>query len=178
MLVTFKNDSIIQVADWAIELPFIRNHQRINLFIDIEKTLKNGLSDHWRNRESFAQIDYYEHHPNVREHEPKRRHSAFRLTTNQKSSIWFPEPIWSTLRRRKTIWSNWRKCRKFGRWRPNDKKKSEVLLSGKLDNTPTYKDTKRVRSRIRSVVSGGYCQLWWWWRMSTTSHRIVWNKRF
>ena len=35
----------------------------------------------------------------------------------------------------------------------NDKKKSEVLLSGKLDNTPTYKDLKRVRSRIRSVVS-------------------------
>ena len=35
----------------------------------------------------------------------------------------------------------------------NDKKKSEVLLSGKLDNTPTYKDLKRVRSKLRSSIS-------------------------
>lgn len=34
----------------------------------------------------------------------------------------------------------------------NDKKKSEVLLSGKLDSTPTYKDLKNVRKRIRSKV--------------------------
>ena len=35
----------------------------------------------------------------------------------------------------------------------NDKKKSEVLLSGKLNNTPTYKDLKRVRSKLRSAIS-------------------------
>lgn len=154
--VTFKNDSIIQVP--LIELSNYLSSgtiKGINLFIDIEKTLKNGgylIIDEIENHlhksiimniiQLFANslnknggtLIFSTHYSEIIDMVP--RTDMIYVATKEENLIQFKKM-----------------SQGLGDQDRNDKKKSEVLLSGKLSNTPTYKDLKRVRAKLRSAVS-------------------------
>ena len=154
--VTFKNDSIIQVP--LIELSNYLSSgtiKGINLFIDIEKTLKNGgylIIDEIENHlhksiimniiQLFANslnknggtLIFSTHYSEIIDMVP--RTDMIYVATKEENLIQFKKM-----------------SQGLGDEDRNDKKKSEVLLSGKLSNTPTYKDLKRVRAKLRSAVS-------------------------
>ena len=154
--VTFKNDSIIQVP--LIELSNYLSSgtiKGINLFIDIEKTLKNGgylIIDEIENHlhksiimniiqlfanslnKNGATLIFSTHYSEIIDMVP--RTDMIYVATKEENLIQFKKMS---------------QC--LGDQDRNDKKKSEVLLSGKLSNTPTYKDLKRVRAKLRSAVS-------------------------
>ena len=154
--VTFKNDSIIQVP--LIELSNYLSSgtiKGINLFIDIEKTLKNGgylIIDEIENHlhksiimniiqlfanslnKNGATLIFSTHYSEIIDMVP--RTDMIYVATKEENLIQFKKM-----------------SQGLGDQDRNDKKKSEVLLSGKLSNTPTYKDLKRVRAKLRSAVS-------------------------
>ena len=154
--VTFKNDSIIQVP--LIELSNYLSSgtiKGINLFIDIEKTLKNGgylIIDEIENHlhksiimniiqlfanslnKNGATLIFSTHYSEIIDMVP--RTDMIYVATKEENLIQFKKM-----------------SQGLGDEDRNDKKKSEVLLSGKLSNTPTYKDLKRVRAKLRSAVS-------------------------
>ena len=154
--VTFKNDSIIQVP--LIELSNYLSSgtiKGINLFIDIEKTLKNGgyLIIHENEKhlhksiiiniiqlfsdslnKNGATLIFSTHYSEIIDMVP--RTDMIYVATKEENLIQFKKM-----------------SQGLGDQDRNDKKKSEVLLSGKLSNTPTYKDLKRVRAKLRSAVS-------------------------
>ena len=154
--VTFKNDSIIQVP--LIELSNYLSSgtiKGINLFIDIEKTLKNGgylIIDEIENHlhksiimniiqlfanslnKNGATLIFSTHYSEMIDMVP--RTDMIYVATKEENLIQFKKM-----------------SQGLGDQDRNDKKKSEVLLSGKLSNTPTYKDLKRVRAKLRSAVS-------------------------
>ena len=154
--VTFKNDSIIQVP--LIELSNYLSSgtiKGINLFIDIEKTLKNGgylIIDEIENHlhksiimniiqlfanslnKNGATLIFSTHYSEIIDMVP--RTDMIYVATKEEDLIQFKKM-----------------SQGLGDEDRNDKKKSEVLLSGKLSNTPTYKDLKRVRAKLRSAVS-------------------------
>ena len=154
--VTFKNDSSIQVP--LIELSNYLSSgtiKGINLFIDIEKTLKNG---------GYLIIDEIENH--LHKSIIMNIIQMFANTLNQNGATLLFSTHYSEIidmvprtdmvyvaTKEDNLIQLKKMSQVLGDEDRNDKKKSEVLLSGKLDNTPTYKDLKRVRSRIRSVVS-------------------------
>lgn len=154
--VTFKNDSIIQVP--LIELSNYLSSgtiKGINLFIDIEKTLKNG---------GYLIIDEIENHLHKSVIMNIIQLFANSLNKNGATLIFSTHysEIIDTVPRTDMIYvatkeENLIQFKKMsqglGDEDRNDKKKSEVLLSGKLSNTPTYKDLKRVRAKLRSAVS-------------------------
>ena len=154
--VTFKNDSIIQVP--LIELSNYLSSgtiKGINLFIDIEKTLKNG---------GYLIIDEIENHLHKSIIMNIIQLFANSLNKNGATLIFSTHysEIIDTVPRTDMIYvatkeENLIQFKKMsqglGDEDRNDKKKSEVLLSGKLSNTPTYKDLKRVRAKLRSAVS-------------------------
>ena len=154
--VTFKNDSIIQVP--LIELSNYLSSgtiKGINLFIDIEKTLKNG---------GYLIIDEIENHLHKSIIMNIIQLFANSLNKNGATLIFSTHysEIIDTVPRTDMIYvatkeENLIQFKKMsqglGDQDRNDKKKSEVLLSGKLSNTPTYKDLKRVRAKLRSAVS-------------------------
>ena len=154
--VTFKNDSIIQVP--LIELSNYLSSgtiKGINLFIDIEKTLKNGgylIIDEIENHlhksiimniiqlfanslnKNGATLIFSTHYSEIIDMVP--RTDMIYVATKEENLIQFKKM-----------------SQGLGDQDRNDKKKSEVLLSGKLSNTPTYKDLKRVRAKLRRAVS-------------------------
>ena len=154
--VTFKNDSIIQVP--LIELSNYLSSgtiKGINLFIDIEKTLRNGgylIIDEIENHlhksiimniiqlfanslnKNGATLIFSTHYSEIIDMVP--RTDMIYVATKEENLIQFKKM-----------------SQGLGDQDRNDKKKSEVLLSGKLSNTPTYKDLKRVRAKLRSAVS-------------------------
>ena len=154
--VTFKNDSIIQVP--LIELSNYLSSgtiKGINLFIDIEKTLKNGgyliidkIENHLHKsiimniiqlfanslNKNGATLIFSTHYSEIIDMVP--RTDMIYVATKEENLIQFKKM-----------------SQGLGDEDRNDKKKSEVLLSGKLSNTPTYKDLKRVRAKLRSAVS-------------------------
>ena len=154
--VTFKNDSIIQVP--LIELSNYLSSgtiKGINLFIDIEKTLKNGgylniheIENHLHKsimmniiqlfanslNKNGATLIFSTHYSEIIDMVP--RTDMIYVATKEENLIQFKKM-----------------SQGLGDQDRNDKKKSEVLLSGKLSNTPTYKDLKRVRAKLRSAVS-------------------------
>lgn len=154
--VTFKNDSIIQVP--LIELSNYLSSgtiKGINLFIDIEKTLKNGgylIIDEIENHlhksiimniiqlfanslnKNGATLIFSTHYSEIIDMVP--RTDMIYVATKEENLIQFKKM-----------------SQGLGDEDRNDKKKSEVLMSGKLSNTPTYKDLKRVRAKLRSAVS-------------------------
>ena len=154
--VTFKNDSIIQVP--LIELSNYLSSgtiKGINLFIDIEKTLKNGgylIIDEIENHlhksiimniiqlfanslnKNGATLIFSTHYSEIIDMVP--RTDMIYVATKEENLIQFKKM-----------------SQGLGDQDRNDKKKSEVLLSGKLSNTPTYRDLKRVRAKLRSAVS-------------------------
>ena len=154
--VTLKNDSIIQVP--LIELSNYLSSgtiKGINLFIDIEKTLKNGgylIIDEIENHlhksiimniiqlfanslnKNGATLIFSTHYSEIIDMVP--RTDMIYVATKEENLIQFKKM-----------------SQGLGDQDRNDKKKSEVLLSGKLSNTPTYKDLKRVRAKLRSAVS-------------------------
>ena len=154
--VTFKNDSAIQVP--LIELSNYLSSgtiKGINLFIDIEKTLKNG---------GYLIIDEIENH--LHKSIIMNIIQMFANTLNKNGATLIFSTHYSEIidmvPRTDMIYvatkeGNLIQLKKMsqvlGEEDRNDKKKSEVLLSGKLDNTPTYKDLKRVRSKLRSSIS-------------------------
>lgn len=154
--VTFKNDSIIQVP--LIELSNYLSSgtiKGINLFIDIEKTLKNG---------SYLIIDEIENHLHKSVIMNIIQLFANSLNKNGATLIFSTHysEIIDTVPRTDMIYVATKEedliqfkkmSQGLGDEDRNDKKKSEVLLSGKLSNTPTYKDLKRVRAKLRSAVS-------------------------
>ena len=154
--VTFKNDSIIQVP--LIELSNYLSSgtiKGINLFIDIEKTLKNG---------SYLIIDEIENHlhksiiMNIIQlfANSLNKNGATLIFSTHYSEIIDMVPrtdmIYVATKEENLIQFK-KMSQGLGDEDRNDKKKSEVLLSGKLSNTPTYKDLKRVRAKLRSAVS-------------------------
>ena len=154
--VTFKNDSIIQVP--LIELSNYLSSgtiKGINLFIDIEKTLKNG---------SYLIIDEIENHlhksiiMNIIQlfANSLNKNGATLIFSTHYSEIIDMVPrtdmIYVATKEENLIQFK-KMSQGLGDQDRNDKKKSEVLLSGKLSNTPTYKDLKRVRAKLRSAVS-------------------------
>lgn len=154
--VTFKNDSIIQVP--LIELANYLSSgtiKGINLFIDIEKTLKNG---------SYLIIDEIENHlhksiiMNIIQlfANSLNKNGATLIFSTHYSEIIDMVPrtdmIYVATKEENLIQFK-KMSQGLGDEDRNDKKKSEVLLSGKLSNTPTYKDLKRVRAKLRSAVS-------------------------
>ena len=154
--VTFKNDSIIQVP--LIELSNYLSSgtiKGINLFIDIEKTLKNG---------GYLIIDEIENHlhksiiMNIIQlfANSLNKNGATLIFSTHYSEIIDMVPrtdmIYVATKEGNLIQLK-KMSQVLGDEDRNDKKKSEVLLSGKLDNTPTYKDLKRVRSKLRSSIS-------------------------
>ena len=127
----------------------------INLFIDIEKTLKNG---------GYLIIDEIENH--LHKSIIMNIIQMFANTLNKNGATLIFSTHYSEIidmvPRTDMIYvatkeGNLIQLKKMsqvlGEEDRNDKKKSEVLLSGKLDNTPTYKDLKRVRSKLRSSIS-------------------------
>ena len=154
--VTFKNDSIIQVP--LIELSNYLSSgtiKGINLFIDIEKTLKNG---------GYLIIDEIENHlhksiiMNIIQlfANSLNKNGATLIFSTHYSEIIDMVPrtdmIYVATKEENLIQIK-KMSQVLGDEDRNDKKKSEVLLSGKLNNTPTYKDLKRVRAKLRSAVS-------------------------
>ena len=154
--VTFKNDSIIQVP--LIELSNYLSSgtiKGINLFIDIEKTLKNG---------GYLIIDEIENHlhksiiMNIIQlfANSLNKNGAILIFSTHYSEIIDMVPrtdmIYVATKEENLIQFK-KMSQGLGDQDRNDKKKSEVLLSGKLSNTPTYKDLKRVRAKLRSAVS-------------------------
>ena len=154
--VTFKNDSIIQVP--LIELSNYLSSgtiKGINLFIDIEKTLKNG---------GYLIIDEIENHLHKSIIMNIIQLFANSLNKNGATLIFsthYSEIIDMVTRtdmiyvatKEENLIQFKKMSQGLGDQDRNDKKKSEVLLSGKLSNTPTYKDLKRVRAKLRSAVS-------------------------
>lgn len=154
--VTFKNDSIIQVP--LIELSNYLSSgtiKGINLFIDIEKTLKNG---------GYLIIDEIENHLHKSIIMNIIQLFANLLNKNGATLIFsthYSEIIDMVARtdmiyvatKEENLIQFKKMSQGLGDEDRNDKKKSEVLLSGKLSNTPTYKDLKRVRAKLRSAVS-------------------------
>ena len=154
--VTFKNDSIIQVP--LIELSNYLSSgtiKGINLFIDIEKTLKNG---------GYLIIDEIENHLHKSIIMNIIQLFANSLNKNGATLIFsthYSEIIDMVARtdmiyvatKEENLIQFKKMSQGLGDQDRNDKKKSEVLLSGKLSNTPTYKDLKRVRAKLRSAVS-------------------------
>ena len=154
--VTFKNDSIIQVP--LIELSNYLSSgtiKGINLFIDIEKTLKNG---------SYLIIDEIENHlhksiiMNIIQlfaNSLNKNGGTLIFSTHYSEIIdMVPRTDMIYVATKEENLIQFKKMSQgLGDEDRNDKKKSEVLLSGKLSNTPTYKDLKRVRAKLRSAVS-------------------------
>ena len=154
--VTFKNDSIIQVP--LIELSNYLSSgtiKGINLFIDIEKTLKNG---------SYLIIDEIENHlhksiiMNIIQlfaNSLNKNGGTLIFSTHYSEIIdMVPRTDMIYVATKEENLIQFKKMSQgLGDQDRNDKKKSEVLLSGKLSNTPTYKDLKRVRAKLRSAVS-------------------------
>jgi AAA15 family ATPase/GTPase len=154
--VTFKNDSTIQVP--LIELSNYLSSgtiKGINLFIDIEKMLKNG---------GYLIIDEIENHlhksiiMNIIQMfaNTLNKNGATLIFSTHYSEIIDMVPrtdmIYVATKEENLIQIK-KMSQVLGDEDRNDKKKSEVLLSGKLNNTPTYKDLKRVRSKLRSAIS-------------------------
>lgn len=154
--ITFKGRAPIQVP--LIELNNYLSSgtiKGINLFVDIEETLRTG---------GYLIIDEIENHL----HKSIVMNIIKLFSTNINSngatlifSTHYSEVI-DILDRTDMVYISTKEENKvsiqkmsklLGSEDRNDSKKSEILLSGKLDNTPTYKDFKQVRKRIKNKVS-------------------------
>lgn len=154
--ITFKGKERIQVP--LIELNNYLSSgtiKGINLFVDIEKTLASG---------GYLIIDEIENHlhksivMNIINlfTTPINRNGATLIFSTHYSEIIDiierTDMVYVSTKEQNKV--NVTKMSKMLKDKDrNDSKKSEILLSGKLDNTPTYKDLKQVRKRIQKRVS-------------------------